>query len=252
MNMRNYMLIGLLLFCITACQTDEVTVPPEGNGNTEQTPEEPEEPEEEPDKPINEELLLGLDATLENFVESRSGVINVWQTGNEIGLYTEDKNLKYTYNGSKWIAAEPYEVQKEQTVYAYHPYSENISDMYLDIDVTKQEDVMYGQCVVTSDFPTAKPEMVHVLSLVRVKILRDEYLGEGKVTDVTIRNVTSYLRMNIQDGAVWQQDKKSDDIPIGGGYMLNDANPTVPEAILPPRFIIRRTYPYPSSWMERI
>ena len=144
MNMRNYMLIGLLPFCITACQTDEVTVPPEGNGNTEQTPEEPEEPEEEPDKPINEELLLGLDATLENFVESRSGVINAWQTGNEIGLYTEDKNLKYTYNGSKWIAAEPYEVQKEQTVYAYHPYSENIRDMYLDIDVTKQEDVMYA------------------------------------------------------------------------------------------------------------
>ena len=43
-------------------------------------------------------------------------------------------------------------------------------DMYLDIDVTKQEDVMYGQCVVTSDFPTAKPEMNHALSLVRVKI----------------------------------------------------------------------------------
>lgn len=144
-----------------------------------------------------------MDATLKNLVESRSGVINAWQTGNEIGLYTEDKNLKYTYNGSKWIAAEPYEVQKEQTVYAYHPYSENIRDMYLDIDVTKQEDVMYGQCVVTSDFPTAKPEMNHALSLVRVKILRDEYLGEGMVTDVTIRNVTSYLRMNIQDGVVW-------------------------------------------------
>lgn len=235
MKIRNYMLIGLLPLCFTACQTDEIPVPPEGNGNTEQTPEEPEEPEEEPDKPINEELLLGLDATLKNLVESRSGVINAWQTGNEIGLYTEDKNLKYTYNGSKWIAAELYEVQKEQTVYAYHPYSENIRDMYLDIDVTKQEDVMYGQCVVTSDFPTAKPEMNHALSLVRVKILRDEYLGEGMVTDVTIRNVTSYLRMNIQDGAVWKQDKKSD-IPIGGGYMLNDANPTVPEAILPPLY----------------
>ncbi len=87
--------------------------------------------------------------------------------------------------------------------------------------------------------------MNHALSLVRVKILRDEYLGEGKITDVTIRNVTSYLKVNIQDGAVWKQNKKSD-IPIGGGYMLNDANPTVPEAILP-RFIIRRTYPYPSK-----
>ena len=42
--------------------------------------------------------------------------------------------------------------------------------------------------------------MNHALSLVRVKILRDEYLGEGKITDVTIRNVTSYLKVNIQDG----------------------------------------------------
>ena len=134
MKIRNYMLIGLLPLCFTACQTDEIPVPPEGNGNTEQTPEEPGESEDDSDKPINEELQLGLDATLKNLVESRSGVINAWQTGNEIGLYTEDKNLKYTYNGSKWIAAEPYEVQKEQTVYAYHPYSENISDMYLDID----------------------------------------------------------------------------------------------------------------------
>lgn len=144
MKIRDYMLIGLLPFCFTACQTEEVPVPNAGNGNVEQTPGE----SEEPDKEVNEELLLGLDATLKNLVESRSGVINAWQTGNEIGLYTEDKNLKYTYNGTKWIAAEPYEVQKEQTVYAYHPYSENIKDMYLDIDVTKQEDVMYGQCVV--------------------------------------------------------------------------------------------------------
>ena len=108
MKIRNYMLIGLLPLCFTACQTDEIPVPPEGNGNTEQTPEEPGESEDDSDKPINEELLLGLDATLKNLVESRSGVINAWQTGNEIGLYTEEKNLKYTYNGSKWIAAEPY------------------------------------------------------------------------------------------------------------------------------------------------
>ena len=57
MNMRNYMLIGLLPFCITACQTDEVMVRPEGSGNAEQTREEPEEPEKEPDRPINGEIL---------------------------------------------------------------------------------------------------------------------------------------------------------------------------------------------------
>lgn len=65
MKIRNYMLIGLLPLCFTACQTDEIPVPPEGNGNTEQTPEEPGDSE---DEPINEELLLGLNATLKNLV----------------------------------------------------------------------------------------------------------------------------------------------------------------------------------------
>lgn len=48
MKIRNYMLIGLLPLCFTACQTDEIPVPPEGNGNTEQTPEEPGDSEDEP------------------------------------------------------------------------------------------------------------------------------------------------------------------------------------------------------------
>ena len=39
-----------------------------------------------------------------------------------MGLFTEGTNLEYTYNGESWTAAQPYEVKKEQTVYAYHPY----------------------------------------------------------------------------------------------------------------------------------
>lgn len=54
MKIRNYMLIGLLPLCFSACQTDEIPVPPEGNGNTEQTPEEPGESEDDSDKTINE------------------------------------------------------------------------------------------------------------------------------------------------------------------------------------------------------
>lgn len=230
MKIRDYMLLGLLPLYITACQTEEIPVPPTGNGDAEQVPEEPE------DKPVNEELLLGLDASIKNMVESRSGVINVWQTGNVIGLYTEDKNLKYTYDGRKWKATEQYEVQKEQIVYAYHPYAESINNMYLDVDVTRQEDVMFGQSVVTSDFPVAKPEMNHALSLIRVKIIRDEYLGDGKITDVTIRNVTTELQMHLKDGAIWLHNEHKGDIPIGGGYMLNDESPAVSEAILPPLY----------------
>ena len=233
MRIRNYIFIAAFL---SSCHTEDIPVPEKNSDNTEQTEDSEDDPEQDPeDKPVNEELLLGLDATLNNMVESRRGVINAWQSGNEIGLYTENKNLKYTYDGSKWIAAEQYEVQNEQTVYAYHPYDQNATDMKLDIDLTKQEDVMYGKCAVTPDFPTAKPVMNHALSLIRIKLMRDEYIGKGLITDVMIKNVSSSLIMNILDGDIWIQEGKSD-IPIGGGYMLNDDNPAVSEAILPPLY----------------
>lgn len=236
MRIRNYIFIAFIAAFLSSCHTEDIPVPEKNSDNTEQTDDPEDDPEQDPeDKPVNEELLLGLDATLNNMVESRRGVINAWQSGNEIGLYTENKNLKYTYDGSKWIAAEQYEVQNEQTVYAYHPYDQNATDMKLDIDLTKQEDVMYGKCAVTPDFPTAKPVMNHALSLIRIKLMRDEYIGKGLITDVMIKNVSSSLIMNILDGDIWIQEGKSD-IPIGGGYMLNDDNPAVSEAILPPLY----------------
>lgn len=236
MRIRNYIFIAFIAAFLSSCHTEDIPVPEKNSDNTEQTDDPEDDPEQDPeDKPVNEELLLGLDATLNNMVESRRGGINAWQAGNEIGLYTQDRNLKYTYDGNRWIAAEQYEVQKEQTVYAYHPYDQNATDMKLDIDLTKQEDVMYGKCAVTPDFPTAKPVMNHALSLIRIKLMRDEYIGKGLITDVMIKNVSSSLIMNILDGDIWIQEGKSD-IPIGGGYMLNDDNPAVSEAILPPLY----------------
>jgi hypothetical protein len=236
-NMRiRIIFIAFIAAFLSSCHTEDIPVPEKNSDNTEQTDDPEDDPEQDPeDKPVNEELLLGLDATLNNMVESRRGVINAWQAGNEIGLYTQDRNLKYTYDGNRWIAAEQYEVQKEQTVYAYHPYDQNATDMKLDIDLSKQEDVMYGKCAVTPDFPTAKPVMNHALSLIRIKLMRDEYIGKGLITDVMIKNVSSSLIMNILDGDIWIQEGKSD-IPIGGGYMLNDDNPAVSEAILPPLY----------------
>lgn len=236
MRIRNYIFIAFIAAFLSSCHTEDIPVPEKNGDNTEQTDDPEDDPEQDPeDKPVNEELLLGLDATLNNMVESRRGVINAWQAGNEIGLYTQDRNLKYTYDGNRWIADEQYEVKDEQTVYAYHPYDQNATDMKLDIDLTKQEDVMYGKCAVTPDFPTAKPVMNHALSLIRIKLLRDEYIGKGLITDVMIKNVSSSLIMNILDGDIWIQEGKSD-IPIGGGYMLNDDNPAVSEAILPPLY----------------
>lgn len=100
MRIRNYIFIAFIAAFLSSCHTEDIPVPEKNSDNTEQTDDPEDDPEQDPeDKPVNEELLLGLDATLNNMVESRRGVINAWQAGNEIGLYTQDRNLKYTYEG---------------------------------------------------------------------------------------------------------------------------------------------------------
>ena len=162
-------------------------------------------------------------------------MITQWQTGNRMGLFTEGTNLEYTFNGESWTATQPYEVKKEQTVYAYHPYVKGeFNNSSIEFDISAQEDVMYGQCTVNSDFTTAQPEMKHALSLVRIKVVRDEYLGEGVITDMAMDNVPRFINMNYTSGVSMPvQNSERISIPIGGGFMLDDEHPTIPEAILP-------------------
>lgn len=221
------------MMSLAACSKEEIPEVPKPN--QEQTGKPEDKPEDKP--VIDESICMKLSPTLQNMVEARSGVITQWQTGNRMGLFTEGTNLEYTFNGESWTATQPYEVKKEQTVYAYHPYVKGeISTVnpFIYFDISKQEDVMYGQCTVNSDFTTAQPEMKHALSLVRIKVVRDEYLGEGVITDMAMDNVPRFINMNYTSGVSMPvQNSERISIPIGGGFMLDDEHPTIPEAILP-------------------
>ena len=130
----------------------------------------------------------------------------------------------------------------------------------IEFDISAQEDVMYGQCTVNSDFTVAQPEMKHALSLVRIKVVRDEYLGKGVITDMAMDNVPRFINMNYTSGVSMPvQNSERISIPIGGGFMLDDEHPTIPEAILPTwgsnygislSFSLdgeRKEYPFPES-----
>lgn len=71
MRIRNYIFIAFIAALLVSCHTEDIPVPEKNSDNTEQTEDSEDEPE---DKPVNEELLLGLDATLNNMVESRRGL----------------------------------------------------------------------------------------------------------------------------------------------------------------------------------
>ena len=81
-------------------------------------------------------------------------------------------------------------MEKEERVYGYDGYWEKIREMYVEIDVRKEEDVMYGECVVRCDLGSGKGEMNDGVWVVRVKIVGEEYLGEGMVREVRIGNVS--------------------------------------------------------------
>ena len=249
------LILAAAMMSLAACSKEEIPEVPKPNQEQTGKPE---------DKPvIDESICMKLSPTLQNMVEARSGVITQWQTGNRMGLFTEGTNLEYTFNGESWTAAQPYEVKKEQTVYAYHPYVKGeISTVnpFIYFDISKQEDVMYGQCTVNSDFTTAQPEMKHALSLVRIKVVRDEYLGEGVITDMAMDNVPRTIEMDYISGLSGPEDNSERiSIPIGGGFMLDDEHPTIPEAILPTwgsnygislSFSLdgeRKEYPFPES-----
>ncbi len=74
----------------------------------------------------------------------------------------------------------------------------------------------------------------HALSLVRIKVVLDEYLGEGVITDMAMVNVPRTIEMDYISGLSGPEDNSERiSIPIGGGFMLDDEHPTIPEAILP-------------------
>lgn len=225
------LILAAAMMSLAACSKEDFSEVPKPN--QEQTGKPGDKPENKP--VIDESICMKLSPTLQNMVEARSGVITRWQTGNRMGLFTEGTNLEYTFNGESWTATQPYEVKKEQTVYAYHPYVKGeFNNSSIEFDISAQEDVMYGQCTVNSDFTTAQPEMKHALSLVRIKVVRDEYLGEGVITDMAMDNVPRFINMNYTSGVSMPvQNSERISIPIGGGFMLDDEHPTIPEAILP-------------------
>lgn len=229
-----YLIAVFALFGLVSCEQDETIFDvPEKENETQNKPDKEEDKNDE--QVVNNPLQMTAD--LEAMVGSRAGIKTEWQLGNIMGLLTDGENLAFTYNGEKWIADEPYQVDNTQTVYAYYPYYESLTDgRYAPIDVALQEDILYGSTNVTPDFPVAALKMKHAMSLVRVKLLRDEYMGTGMVNSVKFENLPAKKMLGIQTGTVYSVPGNNEKCTYtaGGNFMLNDANPVISEVIVPP------------------
>ena len=216
-------LIGMLMaLAATGCQKDPVVQAPVDPPRQE-TPAE----EEEQHWPV-----LAINPTLESMVERK--VVTEFTAGHEMGVYTdEEHNVRFAYNGTVWTPDKEVEIKKQQTVCCYYPYTANAAaDGTVPVDVTAQQDWLFGKAVVTSDFPSVAVTMRHAMTLVRVFIENDYYQGEGLVTNVRMRHLPAKATL-AKDGTLTPTGE-SGEVAVGGNYRIDRNNPVCNEAILLP------------------
>lgn len=185
------------------------------------------------------DIMLTVRPTLDA-MKTRA-IVEAFQVGHTMGVFTTDNgggavssNVSFAYDGNEWKAGGNAPVKGDMNVTAYFPYSASVTDCReIPVDLTRQEDCLYGTARVTKQVPTAALTMKHALSLVRIKVMKDEYMGQGKVENVTISGIRTRGRLDATDGSVVQEGNAGS-IPAGGNYLLNDASPVMNEAVVFP------------------
>ena len=101
------------------------------------------------------------------------------------------------------------------------------------VDITTQEDYMYGEGGVSVEKPSAALVMKHALSLVRILIKKNDYTGDGMVDAVTFGGVRLSASMDVTSGKLLPTGQPGE-YKAGGNYTLDDASPVYVEAYLMP------------------
>ena len=233
-------MLASLTCTLFSCGPDELipeSVPPVVN------PGDKDEPGEEPEEP--EKIQLGITASLQDMQQTR-GIIEAFAPGHEMGVFistdrTDEaagtKNASYLFDGKVWNAGQDVPVEADADVVAYLPYNREVTDFKsVPFDLADQNDILYGTAKVTKDVPTASLMMQHAMTLVRVRLMKNEYMGTGLVSDMTFAGVFTSGTVNALTGAVTKDyNHGRGSVKVGGNYMLNDENPVIVDAIMIPR-----------------
>lgn len=208
------------------------------------------------------EAYLKIDATVNSITRGAIDATN-FTKGDAIGVFVRDlegkdynaatncSNIKATYDGSKWTLASkvPLTSGKEAVVYAYYPYNANavVNGDSIDIDITKQEDVMYGNATgVTVNNSTAKITFNHALARVTFAITKGvNDVGTGYLNNVRIGNILTPLllgqayiiatkgRMDVKTGTFKTNRTKEDEIILDKDLPLSQTETNVDCLLIP-------------------
>lgn len=240
MKAFGYVLLACLACTLFSCGPDELLpepVPPVVK------PGDDDKPDEKPEEPAK--VQLGITAALQNMQQTR-GIIEAFAPGHEMGIFvstnqgdeaTGTKNASYLFDGKVWNAGQDVPVEADADVVAYLPYDKGVTDFKnVPFDLVDQNDILYGTAKVTKDVPTANLVMQHAMTLVRVRLMKNEYMGAGLVSDMTFSGVYTSGTVDALAGTVTKDyNHGRGSVKVGGNYMLNDENPVTVDAIMIPR-----------------
>lgn len=208
-NLKELVFIALLGIFMGACSKDEITdvpvIPP--------TPE-PEEPVTPPEpKPV----FLGINPYIAGIEPVTRGIITNFTDNDRIGIYLtagklgtnyqdnpEAANLPAMYMQGNWKVEKDIELTEEGTAFAYYPYSNDIADATaIPLEIATQTDYLYAtSSIVDKKNPIAQVGMKHALTLVSIRIRKNDYQHTGKLSKVEVLDVQETGTMNIATGEI--------------------------------------------------
>lgn len=198
-------------------------------------PEPTPEPAPEPDKP---KTMLCFSTSIEmlNEVTTR-GTVSSFEPDSEIGLFYNDTciNKKFVYDGKIWSGGEVALADEMKDIICYYPYSSVIkSSGEIPIDIGSQTDYLVGSASVGAEKPEVEVKMKHLLSLVRITIKKNNYIGDGHIESLTWNGIHTTAKYNAADNTTTPMGSKGS-LLAGGNYYLDDTKDPIPvETIMLP------------------
>lgn len=150
-----------------------------------------------------------------------------FKDGDRLGLYCLDEqerryndcpcsiNNPATYQGGEWQLKHPVELSEESCyIYAYYPYSSSANDSrILPVESQSQTDYLYSVALSANrTAPSPRLQMRHALSLIRIQLLRGDYVGAGRVGEVYLHGIYREGNLDLRSGRIDPIGTRSDEV----------------------------------------
>ena len=94
-------------------------------------------------------------------------------------------------------------------IICYYPYSSVIKNSEeISIDIDSQTDYLAGSASVGTEKPKVEVKMKHLLSLVRITIKKNNYIGDGHIESLTWNGIHTTAKYNALNNAITPEGSK--------------------------------------------